>query len=206
MFFGGLWLANIFYWGCNQFITQGTLSARNVWHGQMGAVFAGFLKLLVPVLVVLPGIIAYRLYNPASGLLRATFTLDKGDLAFPTLVKQHHCRGAAGARSTWSKWAASCAARLDLDARGARSRGAALCRKSRYSGHSRERHDRRVARPRREVSRRALATVCDNLPRGGHVGRRAGALAAPRNAHPASRDEAALRVPTSPSYIPRCTN
>jgi SSS family solute:Na+ symporter len=81
-------LANIFYWGCNQFITQGSLSARNVWHGQMGAVFAGFLKLLVPVLVVLPGIIAVRLYNPDSGLLRETCALAKGDMAFPTLVKQ----------------------------------------------------------------------------------------------------------------------
>lgn len=88
VFFGGLWLANIFYWGCNQFITQGSLSARNVWHGQIGAVFAGFLKLLVPILVVLPGIIAFRLYNPADGLLRDSFILLKGDLAFPTLVKQ----------------------------------------------------------------------------------------------------------------------
>ena len=88
VFFGGLWLANIFYWGCNQFITQGSLSARNVWHGQMGAVFAGFLKLLVPVLVVLPGIIAFRLYHPVTGLLRETCTLAKGDMAFPTLVKQ----------------------------------------------------------------------------------------------------------------------
>ncbi|MBP7142855.1 MAG: sodium/solute symporter [Opitutaceae bacterium] len=87
VFFGGLWFANIFYWGCNQFITQGSLSARNVWHGQMGAVFAGFLKLLVPVLVVLPGIIAFRLYNAEDGLLRETFILDKGDLAFPSLVK-----------------------------------------------------------------------------------------------------------------------
>ena len=70
VFFGGMWLANIFYWGCNQFITQRTLAAKDVWHGQMGVVFAGFLKLLVPVLVVLPGIIAFRLYDPASGLLR----------------------------------------------------------------------------------------------------------------------------------------
>jgi solute:Na+ symporter, SSS family len=88
VFFGGMWLANIFYWGCNQFITQGSLSARNVWHGQMGAVFAGFLKLLVPVLVVLPGIIAFRLYSPDTGLMRETCTLAKGDMAFPTLVKQ----------------------------------------------------------------------------------------------------------------------
>lgn len=88
VFFGGMWLANIFYWGCNQFITQRTLSARNVWHGQMGVVFAGFLKLLVPFLVVLPGIVAFRLYNPETGLLKAQCVLVKGDLAFPTLVKQ----------------------------------------------------------------------------------------------------------------------
>jgi solute:Na+ symporter, SSS family len=88
VFFGGLWLANIFYWGCNQFITQRTLAARNVWHGQMAAVFAGYLKLLVPVLVVLPGIIAFRLYNPANGLMKNTFILEKSDLAFPSLVKQ----------------------------------------------------------------------------------------------------------------------
>jgi len=96
VFFGGLWLANIFYWGCNQFITQGSLSARNVWHGQMGAVFAGFLKLLVPVLVVLPGIIAFRLYNPATGLLRDACVLRRGDLAFPTLVKQLLPAGCTG--------------------------------------------------------------------------------------------------------------
>ena len=75
VFFGGMWLANIFYWGCNQFITQRTLAARNIWHGQMGVVFAGFLKLLVPFLVVLPGIVAFRLYNPghraAQGHLHA---------------------------------------------------------------------------------------------------------------------------------------
>jgi solute:Na+ symporter, SSS family len=90
VFFGGMWLANIFYWGCNQFITQRTLAARNVWHGQMGVVFAGFLKLLVPVLVVLPGIIAFRLYDPTSGLLRHELAepMSKPDLAFPTLVKQ----------------------------------------------------------------------------------------------------------------------
>ena len=88
VFFGGMWLANIWYWGCNQFITQHTLAARNIWHGQMGVVFAGFLKLLVPLLVVLPGIIAFRLYHPETGLLRAECVLEKPDLAFPTLVRQ----------------------------------------------------------------------------------------------------------------------
>lgn len=88
VFFGGMWLTNIFYWGCNQFITQRTLAARSLWHGQMGVVFAGFLKLLVPVMVVLPGIIAFRLYNPENGLLRHQCLLERCDLAFPTLVKQ----------------------------------------------------------------------------------------------------------------------
>lgn len=88
VFFGGIWLANIFYWGCNQFITQKSLAAKNIWHGQMGLVFAGFLKLLVPVLVVLPGIIAYTLYDPSHGLLASEFSLDRADLAFPTLLKQ----------------------------------------------------------------------------------------------------------------------
>lgn len=88
VFFGGMWLANIFYWGCNQFITQRTLAAKSVWHGQMGVVFAGFLKLLVPVLVVLPGIIAFRLYDGETGLMRNICVLEKADLAFPTLVKQ----------------------------------------------------------------------------------------------------------------------
>lgn len=87
VFFGGIWLANIFYWGCNQFIIQRTLAAKNIWHGQMGLVFAGFLKLLVPVLVVMPGIIAYFLYDPAIGLLHSQFSLNKADLAFPTLLK-----------------------------------------------------------------------------------------------------------------------
>lgn len=90
VFFGGMWLANIFYWGCNQFITQRTLAAKSVWHGQMGAVFAGFLKLLVPFLVVLPGIIAFKLYNADTGLLKDQCVLAAGqaDRAFPTLVKQ----------------------------------------------------------------------------------------------------------------------
>ncbi|MBW7995829.1 MAG: sodium/solute symporter [Candidatus Glassbacteria bacterium] len=96
VFFGGLWLANIFYWGCNQFITQRTLAARSVWHGQMGVVFAGYLKLLVPVLVVLPGIIAFRLYDPASGLLSSEFALSKADLAFPALVKNLLPAGISG--------------------------------------------------------------------------------------------------------------
>ena len=98
VFFGGMWLANIFYWGCNQFITQRTLAARNIWHGQMGVIFAGFLKLLVPFLVVLPGIIAFKLFNAETGLLKAQCVLKstEADRAFPTLVKQLLPSGCTG--------------------------------------------------------------------------------------------------------------
>ncbi|MFC2112336.1 SLC5 family protein [Bacteroidota bacterium] len=96
VFFGGVMLANVFYWGCNQFITQRTLAARSVWHGQMGVVFAGFLKLLVPVLVVLPGIICFFLYNAENGLMNSEYVLTKADLAFPTLVKNMLPTGLSG--------------------------------------------------------------------------------------------------------------
>lgn len=59
-FFVELWLANIFYWGCNQFITQRTLAATNFWHGQMDVVFAGYLKLLIPVIVFFRVIMYYK--------------------------------------------------------------------------------------------------------------------------------------------------
>lgn len=96
VFFGGIWLANIFYWGCNQFITQKTLAAKNIWHGQMGLVFAGFLKLLVPVLVVLPGIIAFTLFDPKTGLMAGEMSLARPDLAFPTLLKELLPTGISG--------------------------------------------------------------------------------------------------------------
>jgi SSS family solute:Na+ symporter len=96
VFLGGIMLANLFYWGCNQFITQRTLAAKSVWHGQMGAVFAGFLKLLVPVLVVLPGIICFFLYNADTGLLKDQHILEKADLAFPVLVQEMLPAGLSG--------------------------------------------------------------------------------------------------------------
>jgi SSS family solute:Na+ symporter len=96
VFLGGVMLANVFYWGCNQFITQRTLAAKSVWHGQTGVVFAGFLKLLVPVLVVLPGIICFVLYNGEDGLMRDQHILEKADLAFPVLVQTMLPRGLSG--------------------------------------------------------------------------------------------------------------
>jgi len=58
----GIWIPNLAYWGLNQFISQRALGAKSLAEGQKGVLFAAFLKLLIPFLVVLPGIAAYQLY------------------------------------------------------------------------------------------------------------------------------------------------
>lgn len=75
--FTGLLFNNLFYWCTNQSIVQRCFGAKNLVEGQKGALFAGFLKLLGPFFLVLPGIIAFHLYGS---------TLKNGDLAYPTLV------------------------------------------------------------------------------------------------------------------------
>ncbi len=59
---GGMWIVNLNYWGCNQYITQRALGA-DLKTARNGLLFAAFLKLLMPVIVVLPGIAAYVLYQ-----------------------------------------------------------------------------------------------------------------------------------------------
>ena len=62
---GGMWIVNLNYWGCNQYITQRALGA-DLKTARSGILFAAFLKLLMPVIVVLPGIAAYVLYREGS--------------------------------------------------------------------------------------------------------------------------------------------
>ena len=93
---GGMWVANLYYWGFNQYIIQRTLAAKSLAEGQKGIVFAAFLKLLIPVIVVLPGIIAYVMNIDESGVLTAA-SVDPGfigaagnfanDNAAPWLIK-----------------------------------------------------------------------------------------------------------------------
>lgn len=59
----GLWIPNFFYWGLNQYIMQRTLASKSLAEGQMGIVFAAFLKLIIPFVVVIPGIMAYNLFS-----------------------------------------------------------------------------------------------------------------------------------------------
>ncbi|TWT78164.1 Sodium/glucose cotransporter [Posidoniimonas polymericola] len=59
----GLWIPNFFYWGLNQYITQRTLGSKSLAEGQKGVVFAALLKLIIPFIVVIPGILAFNLFN-----------------------------------------------------------------------------------------------------------------------------------------------
>ncbi len=68
---GGLWVANLYYWGFNQYIIQRTLAAKSLKESQKGIAFAAFLKLLIPLIVVVPGIIAYVMNVDANGVLNS---------------------------------------------------------------------------------------------------------------------------------------
>jgi len=94
---GGMWIANLNYWGCNQYITQRALAAKNLNQAQMGIIFAGFLKLLMPMIVVIPGIAAYVVvqHPELGGVMGETFTdlmtdpatgYVKSDRAYPSLL------------------------------------------------------------------------------------------------------------------------
>lgn len=74
---GGMWIANLSYWGFNQYIIQRALAAKSLDEAQKGVMFAAFLKLLMPIIIVLPGIAAVLL---APGL-------PKPDEAYPTMMR-----------------------------------------------------------------------------------------------------------------------
>ncbi|HIF84876.1 MAG TPA: sodium/glucose cotransporter [Flavobacteriaceae bacterium] len=93
---GGMWVANLYYWGFNQYIIQRTLAAKNLKEGQKGIAFAAFLKLLMPLIVVVPGIVAYVMNLDPSGAFNPetidqTFIGENGlienDNAAPWLIK-----------------------------------------------------------------------------------------------------------------------
>ena len=85
--FGGMWIVNLNYWGCNQYITQRALGA-DLKTARSGILFAAFLKLLMPVIVVLPGIAAYVIYT--KGGLQAEMLGPDGiinpDRSYPVLL------------------------------------------------------------------------------------------------------------------------
>lgn len=83
---GGMWIVNLNYWGCNQYITQRALGA-NLPTARNGILFAAFLKLLMPVIVVLPGIAAYVLHQ--DGMFQSEMMVGNEinpDRAYPILL------------------------------------------------------------------------------------------------------------------------
>ena len=91
---GGLWVANLYYWGFNQYIIQRTLAAKSLRESQKGILFAAVLKLIIPLIVVIPGIAAYVIVNDPEILasLGETGMMNipiegKADKAYPWLMQ-----------------------------------------------------------------------------------------------------------------------
>lgn len=89
---GGLWVANLYYWGFNQYIIQRTLAAKSLKEAQKGIVMAAFLKLLIPFIVVIPGIAAYVMVNDPEIIARLSEQSvmnipSKSDQAYPWLLQ-----------------------------------------------------------------------------------------------------------------------
>ena len=84
---GGMWINNLNYWGCNQYIIQRTLGA-DLKTARSGILFAAFLKLLIPVIAVLPGIAMYVMHQ--NGMFQTEMLNEEGilkpDHAYPTLM------------------------------------------------------------------------------------------------------------------------
>ncbi|MCD8101183.1 MAG: sodium/sugar symporter [Alistipes sp.] len=80
---GGLWVANLYYWGCNQYIIQRALASKSLDQAQKGLVFAGFLKILLPLIIVIPGIICYVMIKDRLIVDTIGSTYDN---AYPTLL------------------------------------------------------------------------------------------------------------------------
>lgn len=83
---GGMWIANIYYWGNNQYIIQRALAAKSLKEAQKGVAFAAFMKIFMPLIVVIPGIAAF--------ILNAD--IEKADQAFPWVLNNHVATGFKG--------------------------------------------------------------------------------------------------------------
>lgn len=91
---GGVWLTNIGYWGFNQYIIQKGFAAKSTKEAQKGLIFAGFLKILIPFIVVIPGVTAFVMYNypqDVPGIQQGYFdmsgAINVSDDAYPWLIR-----------------------------------------------------------------------------------------------------------------------
>jgi len=91
---GGLWVANLYYWGFNQYIIQRTLAAKSLQESQKGIIFAAFLKLVIPLVVVIPGIAAFEMVHDPEIMARLGEagqykipSIEQADRAYPWLLQ-----------------------------------------------------------------------------------------------------------------------
>jgi solute:Na+ symporter, SSS family len=98
--FGAMWLTNIGYWGFNQYIIQKGLAAKSLKEAKRGLLFAGYLKILIPLIVVIPGITAYVMFTHRGEFASLHETLigsiDKADQAYPWLLRNFAPTGIRG--------------------------------------------------------------------------------------------------------------
>ncbi len=97
--FGSIWVTNLGYWGFNQYIIQKGLAAKDVHEAKKGLIFAGYLKILIPLIVVIPGITAYVLFNHPElhdTMQGLSGTIEKADDAYPWLLKNFAPVGVKG--------------------------------------------------------------------------------------------------------------
>jgi SSS family solute:Na+ symporter len=102
---GGMWIANLYYWGFNQYIIQRTLAAKSLKEAQRGIVFAAVLKLIIPLFIVIPGIVVFILFSQPEGTaiipgVTEVFTKADGsisyDKAYPWLISSFVPNGLKG--------------------------------------------------------------------------------------------------------------
>ncbi|MDD3189878.1 MAG: sodium/solute symporter, partial [Fermentimonas sp.] len=100
---GGVWLTNIGYWGFNQYIIQKGFAAKSTKEAQKGLIFAAFLKILIPFIVVIPGVTAYVMYNfpqDIPGIQQGYFdmsgAINVSDDAYPWLIRNFAPAGIKG--------------------------------------------------------------------------------------------------------------
>lgn len=97
--FGAMWLTNLGYWGFNQYIIQKGLAAKNLNEAKRGLIFAGFLKILIPIIVIVPGITAYVMFNHpdlSHSIEGLSGTIEKADSAYPWLLRNFAPTGIRG--------------------------------------------------------------------------------------------------------------
>ena len=92
--FFAIWIPNLYYWGLNQYIIQRTLGAQSLGQGQMGLVFAALMKLLIPFIIIFPGMIAFNLYH--SDMSKGAQELAKSELDRLEQVQKGVADAAAG--------------------------------------------------------------------------------------------------------------